>query len=286
MLKAERQDLIRKEVLEKGFLTIRELSERIEVSEITIRRDLYELDRAGLVERIRGGVQRFNSRDHEPPIIQRQKDQIDEKREIAQRALAFIKDGDVIAIQMGTTTWELARAISKRSWKDLHIITDGIPIIEELIKVPGIKITNIGGTVNADELSNFGVLAEETLRKLSIPKLFIGCRGIQAEAGMTHTSKSESEIGTFRAFGAVSHRIIILADHSKIGQTFLMQVLPTSSIDILITTDLAPEKEIQMFKDLAVEVICVPMSSVRNKDNEIALVDSKKLDGLLADVSR
>ena len=117
------------------------------------------------------------------------------KGEVAQKALAFIQDGDVIAIIIGTTTWELARAISKKSWKDLLIITDGIPIIEELIKVHGIKITNIGGTIIADGFSNYGVLAEETLRKLSIPELFIGCRGIQAEAGMTQISKTESEIG-------------------------------------------------------------------------------------------
>jgi DeoR/GlpR family transcriptional regulator of sugar metabolism len=175
--------------------------------------------------------------------------------------LELINDGDVVALEMGTTTWELAKLISQKEWKELHVITNGLPIIDELVKLPGILITCVGGTVDPNELANFGVGAEKMISQFNISKLFIGCRGIQPDRGMTSTGVSEVEIGTIKAFGDASNCIIVLADHTKIGRTYFIQVLPTSKVDILITTDLAPESELQLFKKNGVNVILVPIVS-------------------------
>lgn len=249
MLKSDRQQIIVEEVLANGTMSVTDLSERFQVSEITIRRDLDELDEAGYLQRVRGGVRRPSPKEPEPPIIQRQKASIAEKKEIAEAAAALVSEGEMIALEMGTTSLELARALAQKSWKNLHVVSNGIPILFELSLIPGIRLISIGGVVDTVELSCLGYFSEQFLAQLNISKLFLGCRAIDSEHGITNTIQAEKEIGIVRAFVESSARVIVLADHTKFNQVFPVQVLAPSEIDVIVTDTQTSENDLKKFRE-------------------------------------
>jgi DeoR family fructose operon transcriptional repressor len=254
MLKAERQQKIANQVLHDGTMTVSELSELFDVSEITIRRDLDELDALGYLERVRGGVRKPSPKGPEPPVVQRQKTNVAEKKAIAHAAMELISDGDVIGLHMGTTTLELARVLARQPWSNLQVVTNGIPIMSELAHIPGIQLICVGGVVDADELATNGYHAEEFLSRLNLSKLFLGCRGIDAEQGITNTIQSEKELGIVQTFVEIASRVVVLADHSKLNQVFPMQVLPLSAIEMIITDIQAPHPVLGMIAEHGVQV--------------------------------
>jgi DeoR family fructose operon transcriptional repressor len=237
MLKSERQDEILGVVQRLKVATIPDLANHLKVSEITVRRDLDELARAGLLERVRGGGRERGPRGPESPVIQRQLNHVEEKQAIGLAAVELISDGDVIAVESGSTVFQLVRCLAKRSWKQLQVVTNSFPIVEELIHVPGIQLVFIGGLVQADELATFGVLAEDMLRNMHVNKLFIGCRGIDPQIGLMSDLQAQLEVETVRAMAASAEQVIVLADHTKFGQHFMLRTLPISSVDVIVADD-------------------------------------------------
>lgn len=241
MLKQQRQDEILQLVLRQGLVSVPELASALAVSEITVRRDLDELDKGGYLKRIHGGAQRLTPRDPEPPMANRQLAQVAEKQAIGKAAVNFVSEGDAIALESGSSTMELARAIARRTWQDLQVVTNSFKIAEELMRVPGVQLVFIGGIVGGDELETFGVLSEEMLKHMSIDKLFLGCRGIDPEAGLSNDVQAAMEIATVRAFAAASSQVIVLADHTKFDRKFLVRMLPIGDVDVVVTDSLTPE---------------------------------------------
>jgi DeoR/GlpR family transcriptional regulator of sugar metabolism len=254
-LKSERLDEILSEIQRKGVLTIAELAAYLNVSEITVRRDLDELHEAGALERVRGGARPLSSHGQEPPVVQRETSQISEKREIAAVAAELIVDGDVIGLESGSTTLEIARCIARKSWKRLTVITNSFTITQELIRVPGIQLVFIGGVVLVDEMGTFGVLAAEFIRKIRIDKLFMGCRGIDPEFGISNDLQAEQEVETMQALVAASLRMICVTDYSKFGKTFLIQSIPVTKIDTLITDHGTPKHYVEKFRKQDIQVL-------------------------------
>lgn len=254
-MKTIRHDAIVNAVQRSGVLSVTALAERLEVSEVTIRRDLDELDRAGRLQRVRSGAQRAVPRHPEPLAVQRQHVQAAEKRAIGQAAAELVRDDDVIALHLGTTTLELARALAARSWRNLQVITNGFPILDVLVHVPGIRLLFIGGIVNADEMGTLGWLAQRMLADLNIDKLFIGCRGLGTRAGTTHDMEVESAVATERAFAAAARQVILLADHAKFGLVFPIQSIPITEVDVLVTDSEAPEEMLQDLRQQEIQVV-------------------------------
>ncbi len=258
MLKSERQDCILREVLQRGSAAVVDLAGWLNVSEITIRRDLDELDRGGHLQRIHGGARRRSPRGPEPPVVQRQLLCSPERQAIALVAAELALDGDVIALESGSTTLELARAIARRPWQCLQVVTNSFPIAGELMGCYGVQIVFIGGIVNRDEMGTFGVPAQDMLRRLSIHKLFLGCRGIDPHLGLSNSIQAEMETATVRALTAASDQVFVLADHSKFGHTFLFQVLPITDIDIIITDSQTPHSVLDELQRRGPRVIVAP----------------------------
>jgi DeoR family transcriptional regulator, fructose operon transcriptional repressor len=236
-LKATRQYMIIQEVTNRGTMTVSHLSEVFGVAEITIRRDLDELSEAGHLERIWGGVRAKIASVSEPPVVQRQKEHTAEKQAIAMVASELIQDGDLIGLYMGTTTLQLARVLAQQPWTNLQVVTNGLPIVTELLRVPGIRLMCIGGLIDADEMAFNGSLTEQVLANIHLQKLFIGCRGIDAKSGVTNAVHAEKELGTTKAFVRASREVILLADYSKFGHVYFMQTIALTDIDLLITDD-------------------------------------------------
>ncbi len=254
-LKSERQDSILNEVLRRGAVSISDLAAFLKVSEITVRRDLDELHVNGYLERVRGGARPLSLRRPEPPVVQRAEEQTVEKQAIGQAAIDLVADGDVIVIESGSTTLEFAHAIARRTWKNLQVATNGFLVSEILRRAPGVQLICIGGFYNPQEMCTFGVLAEDMLARMRFNKLFLGCRGIDPQAGITTDLQSESEVSTMRAMAAAAGQVTILADHTKFGRIFLLRALPISKVDLVITDALTPEPILEKLRKQDIQVI-------------------------------
>jgi DeoR/GlpR family transcriptional regulator of sugar metabolism len=259
MLKSERQSGIIQEVTRQGTISVAELAARLGVSEITIRRDLDELGRLGHLQRIRGGARRQVPRVPEPPVVQRQLAQAREKRAIGLAAVELIRDGDVVALDASSTVLELACVIVTRSWRNLQVVTNSLIIAHELAGASGVRVVLIGGSINYDEMAAFGTMVEEMLKRINIDKLFLGCRGIDPRVGLSNDLQAEVLIGTERALVAASRQVIVLADHTKFGQVFLLQSVPVTDIDAIVTDSLTPEELLQEFRRQDTRVIVAPL---------------------------
>jgi len=259
-LKSERQAMIVNEIVYRGSVTVAELAKQLSVSEITIRRDLDELAKSGLVNRVRGGARHRSPKGPEPPVVQREIAQLEEKSAIGQATISLIDDGDVVAILSGSTPIELVRSIKRRTWENLLVITNGIMMVQELLHNPGVQIVVIGGAINQDEMGTFGVMAVDMVKPIRIHKLFTGCRGIDPAIGTSNDMNAEAEVALVQAFAKNSDQVIVMADHTKLGNRFLLTTLRIEDVDVLVTDNKAPEAMLEGFRDKDVKVVIAPLS--------------------------
>lgn len=259
MLRSERQDEIVREVSRRGTASVAELAAHLAVSEITVRRDLDALGALGRLERVRGGARHLLPQDPEPPVVQRELAQAEEKRAIGHTAAGLVHDGDMVAITAGSTTLELARAVAARPWRNLQVVTNSFTVASELMRTPGVRLTFVGGRVNADEMGTFGILAEEALKRMNIDRVFLGCRGIDAQTGLSNDEQSEKAMD--RAFAAASRQVAVLADHSKFGQVFLIRIIPIADIDVIVTDGATPQDAVQELRQRGVQVTIASVHS-------------------------
>lgn len=216
----------------EGMVKANELVEQYGVSMETIRRDLEYLERRGLVDRVYGGAILRKKRGVEPKIEKRQMEHYEEKKAIGQRAVDLVEDGEVIAIDLGTTTRELARALVGKK-RRLTVITNSIPIALDLSADENIRVIMVGGEVRRNELSVSGNIADENMRYFQTDKIFLGVGGLTEKFGITDYHVEETP---FRRIGVNrTQKVIALADHSKFGVTAMNQVCDLDQIDVLVT---------------------------------------------------
>lgn len=260
MLGYERRERIRQLIATRHGASVAELSQLLQVSPSTIRRDLERLEQEGLLERRHGGaVAPGNTHlPAEAPILQRTGQQAAEKRAIGLAAVELVREGDVIGIESGSTSLELARAIALRSWQGLDVVTNSFPVVNELVRVPGVRLVFVGGSVNPDEMGTFGSMAEDALRRINIDKLFMTCRGIDPRAGLSNDSQAEATFAAERALVRASQQVIVLADHTKLGRVFPLQSVPIDVVHTVVTDGLAPTEVIQALRSKGVQVIVAP----------------------------
>jgi len=251
LLKAERHEQIQTLVKDRGRVTVPELSERFGVSEATTRRDLEELDQLGKVRRTHGGAVRAEKAPKELPMMQRMGEKPDEKTQIGKAALQLIRDGETIFLGSGTTVIEVARNLPP----DIHlvVITNSLPVVNELAAHPGIELIVIGGMLRQSELSMVGHVAEQALREFRADRVFLGMYAIDVGCGFTNDYSPE--IMTDRAILGIAPQVIILADHTKFCRVSSMLVAPVSAAQIIITDQVTPVTIVDQLKELGIQVI-------------------------------
>ncbi|MEW5871516.1 MAG: DeoR/GlpR family DNA-binding transcription regulator [Chloroflexota bacterium] len=252
-MKAERHARIRKLVEQNGRVTVQELSASFEVSEATIRRDLEELDGQGWVQRTHGGAVGVERAAKEPPMLQRIAEQRTEKQRIGQAAAQMVRDGETIFLGSGTTVLEIARHLPQ----DLHltVITNSLPVVNELAGRPNIDLIVIGGQLRQSELSMVGHVAEQALREFRADQVFMGMRSIDAGCGFTNDYLPE--IMTDRAILGMAPRVIVVADHRKFGRVSSALLGPVTVAHVIITDEKTPQKCTSELEELGVEVVRV-----------------------------
>lgn len=242
-------------VQQSGSQTVAELCGRFDVSEMTIRRDLRDLDREGLLRRVHGGAVSNLGRSYEPPYTIRSTRNADKKSAIGRKAAELILDGDSIALDVGTTTLEIALALHGKH--NLTIITASLPVANEIVSNlslnSDVRLILTGGIVRPGELSLTGHIAEHTYGEFHVDKAFIGVGGLSLEDGLTEYNLEDALVKK-PLIEHASQRIVV-ADSSKIGQTTFKAVAPLSVVDMLVTDEDISSEHVDALTELGIEVV-------------------------------
>jgi DeoR/GlpR family transcriptional regulator of sugar metabolism len=256
MSASTRRGTIRGLLAERGELGISQLAAEFDVSEMTIRRDLEELEEQGVARRVRGGVIATVSRSYEPPLATRATEAVEAKRRIAEVAAEYIEYGETAILDVGTTTLALAEALRGRG--GLTIVTPSVRAASALSGASNTRVILTGGIVRPGELSLIGHLAEGTFAQLNCDALFLGVGGIDADKGLTEYNLDDTRVK--RAALNAAGRTIALADESKLGRVCLATIASLSEIDVLITDAPSTHPVLAAVRDAGVEVVSVPVT--------------------------
>nr|WP_285765879.1 DeoR/GlpR family DNA-binding transcription regulator [Peribacillus sp. SI8-4] len=250
MLPLERQKKIIELLTIRKVMKLGELTEELQISIETLRRDMNLLTRQGKIEKIYGGVKLAQSKFGESTIDERMFSQLSEKERIARKCSEFIHDGDCIYIDSGSTTYQIAKYIKQK--KKLTVITSSIPVVNELLD-SDIEILIIGGKVRQNEQSIVAFDYLFNFSELNITKAFICASGITIEKGISDYNLEEAN--TRKKIIELSQQAFVAADSSKFGKDVTIGIAPLDKIDYIITDDHLHEAFITSFKDTGIHLL-------------------------------
>lgn len=242
----DRQAKIIELLRERNFLDLRTLIERFDVSVATIRRDLGDLEGAGLLRRTHGGAVSINQVAQDKTNEARSVWNQPEKAAIASVVSGMIVDGDTVLLDAGTTALEVAKKLVGR--RSLTLISNGLDIIAELTRDEGQSVYAVGGEYTATNHSFRGPLAEQFIRQFNVDKLILNAASIDVDRGLVCTVEPVNA-SIARAMMEVSRRVIVVADNSKFTKSSMSVVAKIEDVGTIVTDrgamsiiDAAPEK--------------------------------------------
>jgi DeoR/GlpR family transcriptional regulator of sugar metabolism len=238
MLAEQRRGVILEELGSIGSVSVAELSRKLGVSDMTIRRDLEELSGRNLLRKVHGGAIPV-SRSAEPHFEQKRRLKRAEKMAIARAAQGFVNDGDTVAFSAGTTTWHVASTLYP-GHRDLTFVTNSTNVALTLQENGWEEIVLSGGMFRTPSDALVGPFADRTLRTLNADVLFLGAHGVDPDAGLTTPNTAEAETNGYLVDAA--RRVVVVADSSKLGVVALARIIPLSRVDVMITDQEAPRQ--------------------------------------------
>ncbi|MFD1955069.1 DeoR/GlpR family DNA-binding transcription regulator [Paenibacillus thailandensis] len=231
MLVAERYEKIVQLVNERGSIRVSELSELCQVTEETIRRDLDRLEQAGRLRRSHGGaVSVKDQQQPETPFAEREIAHAEEKKRIAAEAIKLIQPKDRIALDASSTAWYMAANLPDIP---LTVLTNSIKVAVELSGKEKIEVISTGGLLSSRSMSYVGPLAERSLDAYYVNKLFLSCKGVHLERGISESNELQGRIK--QKMIDIAGQVILLADSSKFGTQDFTHVAELQEVDAIIT---------------------------------------------------
>lgn len=251
MLIGERRQHILSLIQKNGRVLVDELSAELGLSQITIRKDLDYLQTKDLLVRTHGGALPVQALS-DPTIQEKEELHHEEKVRIAKAAASMVSEGQCIILDSGTTTTEIARALS--SFRHLTVITNALNIAANLA-FSDFEIIMIGGTLRKNSLSVVGPLAEDVLKEMHGDIVFLGVDGFDSEVGLTTPNVLEARVN--RAMVKAAKKVVAVCDSSKFNRRSLSLIVGTAAIDHVITDSNLPPEEIKAIQDAGIEVTIV-----------------------------
>jgi DeoR family transcriptional regulator of aga operon len=250
MLNEERRRAILDLMQHDGRVLVADLAEQFQTSQVTIRKDLEILHVRGLVHRTHGGALPTRQGALEDLTL-REKAKLyrKEKLAIAIAAARLVAEGQVVILDSGTTTTEIARAL--RNFKNLTIITNAVNIAAELAN-SSLEIILTGGAVRKNSFSLVGPIAEETLRRLSADILFLGVDGFDVQYGLSTPNLQEAKVN--RVMVEIAKRTVAACDSSKFGRRSLSLIVEPSALHHVITDHGIRKADMKALKRAGIEV--------------------------------
>lgn len=248
-----RRDRIAELVDQRGQVTSDELAQALDVSSMTVWRDLASLEAAGRLRRVRGGAARVDRRaDAEPLFVSKQVVNRERKEVIARYAAEhYVEDGDIIFVEAGTTALAMVKHLSR--CEHLTVIGNGLGIMNELARLlPGVTVYGCGGMLRSTGLTFVGPQAEEFFRHVNARTCFLSATGLSFPEGLTDVNLLEIQVK--RAMAASASRVVLLMDSTKFGVKSLAKVIDLEAGQVLITDEGAPADAVARLAALGVEV--------------------------------
>jgi DeoR family transcriptional regulator, aga operon transcriptional repressor len=221
------------------------------ISEATARRDLEVLTEQNYIRRVHGGAISLKQAPPEPPILQRETEQAEEKKRIGEVTAQLIEDGETVFLGSGTTVYAVAKELRER--KKITVVTNSLPILNFLSGLGNISVIALGGFLRESELSFIGHITEQALAEIRVDKVIIGVHAIHQEHGLTNDYLPETM--TDRAILRAGNEVIVVADHTKINAISTAFLAPISSIQKLVTDKDAPSEFIEALRDRGIDII-------------------------------
>ena len=239
MLIEERRQHILSLIQKQGRVLVDELSEQLDLSKITIRKDLDHLQSKELLVRTHGGALPAHAGAlSDPPIEDKEELRHEDKLKIAKAAVSTVSEGQCIILDSGTTTTAIARELL--IFKRLTVITNALNIAADLAR-SDFEVILIGGTLRKNSMSLVGPLAEDVLREMHADILFIGVDGFDTKIGLTTPNVLEARVN--RAMVNAAERVVAVCDSSKFNRRSLSLIVDASAIHHVITdSNLSPEQ--------------------------------------------
>lgn len=250
MLRESRHDRLLLILREEGVLPIGEIAKRLEVSEATARRDLADLSQAGRLTRVYGGA--VAREPAERPFAEEEVDDLADKNPVARRAARLVEDGEVVLLDIGTTTLQLARLLHGRK---ITVATSNLAVYEELRDDPEVTLILLGGRVRRNYRSLVGSLTRAALDHLYADRLFLGASGVLADGRVLDTT--DIEVPVKQAMLASARQVVLLATAKKFPGTGSARICGPGDIDVLITNQTADAATLATFREADVEVVQV-----------------------------
>ncbi|NLJ40793.1 MAG: DeoR/GlpR transcriptional regulator [Clostridiales bacterium] len=226
-----RRNRILEIVNQNGKAKVTQLAKEFSISHVTIRNDLTEMDREGLLRRVHGGAISIEKSYYDVSLNDRMYINKNEKIKIAATVASLVRDGDILMMDSGTTTCYIARALADH--KNLTIVTNSMHIAREFSNNNAANLIMVGGNLDIRYQFTYGNDAIEQLKRYRANKMILATDGISAEHGLT--AYHHQEIGVSRRMIDRANEIIAVADYSKIGKEGFTHITSLESIDILIT---------------------------------------------------
>ena len=247
---SRRRDAIMAILTARHTVRVAELRERLDVSEVTIRKDLAFLEDAGLLRRIHGGAELAEQRRPDRQLPARRRSNTDVKRLIARRAAALVTHGETIYIDSGSTCALLAEAVRDL---EIRVVTNSLDVLNALADRSSASLFVIGGSYRQNAGSFIGPWAAANLASVQLDHAFLGTTGVSDTGAFSSQNSIESEVKATAIRRAAT--AVVLADRSKIGvQAFSIFAEP-ADIDLLITdADLTVRRR---FETLGIHVLGV-----------------------------
>ncbi len=244
MLIAERQKAILTHLAQNGNVSVVDLCHMFDVSEMTIRRDLNELQKQGLLKRTYGGAIPTEPAFFEMSQRAKLSVYVQEKERIGQLCADLVKDGDVVFLDSGTTTLFVAKALK---CKAITVLTNDLNIASDLLDCPNITLYVAGGEVRRGTNNLVGSKAISFFDDLRGDILFLGVEGVDLSAG--YTVPDLDEVPIKRKMMRSVDQVYVVSDHSKLGRNTLGVIAPISAVKALITDSDGPINFIKAFEE-------------------------------------
>ncbi|WP_186445631.1 DeoR/GlpR family DNA-binding transcription regulator [Paenibacillus cremeus] len=234
----------------EGSVKVSEISKQLQVTEKTIREDLEKLESRGILKRVHGGAVVVEHDDSMLPILKRRVRQRQEKEVIAAEAYKLIEDGQIVLLDAGSTTLELAALLQHRT---LTVVTNDTKIAALLAESNQIELCVLGGYRRKGTYTIIGPSAMQMMDELNIDIAFLGCTGVDLERGLSIFHREEAELK--KRMMKASRTVALLADHSKFDRTALVSFAGLEEIDVLVTDEATSSTLLEQIGAMGVQVV-------------------------------
>ena len=267
MLSEQRYKEILNLLDQEGSVKTSTLCSLFQTSRETIRRDLETMEAKGMLRRIHGGAMKVEMQQEKgmsyDSFEKRKLDRVFDKEEIAWEAVKHISEGQAVALDSGTTSLALAKAIRDK-FHNLTVVTNSLAVSNELANAPGINLVMTGGIYRADEEAFVSDIATLIFTKINVDLFFLTTCGISVERGVTY--QRMDEIIVQKKMMEAAERTIVIADSSKLGGNSLVKMCEIDQVSMIITDSKASQKQIDVFEQAGVRVVVSNERSVLNHE--------------------